>query len=80
MAEFKFPVAIGDTVKAIVEDEHHVAEIIQYKVHGVAQIGDKQYVIDEAGEMYEIGSKLCLVYEKNDNEIPVYITAACELM
>lgn len=61
MESYIFPVAIGDTVKAIVEDEHHVADIIRYKVHGVAQIGEKQYVIDEAGEMYEIGSKLCLV-------------------
>ncbi len=74
---YKFPVAIGDTVKAIVEDEHHVVDIIRYKVHGVAQIGDKQYVIDESGEMYEIGTKLCLIDEKK--EIPVYMAPAWEL-
>ena len=59
MAVYKFPVAIGDTVKAWVEDDH-VVEDIEYKVHGVAQIGEKQYVIDEGGEMYEIGTRLCL--------------------
>ena len=79
MKSYIFPVAIGDTVKAMVEDENHVVEIIRYKVHGVAQIGDKQYVIDESGEMYEIGSKLCLIDELNDNGIPVYMTPAWEL-
>lgn len=61
MESYIFPVAIGDTVKAIVEDENHVKTMIKYKVCGVAQIGDKQYVIDECGEMYEIGSETCLV-------------------
>ena len=77
--EYKFPVAIGDTVTALVEDEHHVVTIIPYKVCGVAQIGDKQYVIDEAGEKYEIGSKLCLVEDRTSYDTPVYITAAFEL-
>ena len=63
MAEYKFPVAIGDTVKALVEDENHVVDILPYKVFGVAQVGDKQYVIDKHGEMYEIGTQLCLVEE-----------------
>ena len=64
MESYIFPVAIGDTVKAMVEDEHHVVEIVPYKVHGVAQIGDKQYVIDESGEKYEIGTRLCLTEEE----------------
>jgi hypothetical protein len=67
MESYIFPVAIGDTVKAIVEDEHHVKAKIEYKVCGVAQIGEKQYVIDESGEKFEIGSKLCLVEDKKDD-------------
>ena len=61
MTVYKFPVAIGDTVKALVEDEHHVVDIIPYKVCGVAQIGEKQYVFDECGERHEIGSRTCVV-------------------
>ena len=61
MIEYKFPVAIGDTVRAIVEDEEHIVDFIDYKVCGVAQIGDKQYVFDECGEKYEIGTKMCLM-------------------
>ena len=64
MSEYKFPVAIGDIVKAIVEDENHIVDIISYKVCGVAQIGDKQYVIDADGEKNEIGTKMCLVEDK----------------
>ena len=64
MAEYKFPVAIGDTVKALVEDEDRVVDIIRYKVCGVAQVGDKQYVIDDSGEKYEIGTKFCLTEEE----------------
>jgi hypothetical protein len=64
MTEYKFPVSIGDTVKALVEDEDHVVDIIRYKVCGVAQIGEKQYVIDEGGEMYEIGTRFCLTEEE----------------
>ena len=60
-ARYEFPVAIGDTVTAVVEDDEHVADIIHYEVCGVAQIGEKQYVIDKHGEMYEIGSQLCLL-------------------
>lgn len=63
MAEYKFPVAIGDTVRAIVEDEKHIPELIEYKVCGVAQIGEKQFVFDNCGEMYEIGSPMCIVGE-----------------
>ena len=61
MESYIFPVAIGDTVTAWVEDEDHVKTKIEYKVCGVAQIGEKQYVIDECGEKYEIGSETCLV-------------------
>lgn len=61
MIKYKFPVAIGDTVRAIVEDENHVVDLVDYKVCGVAQIGDKQYVFDDCGERYEIGTKMCLV-------------------
>ena len=64
MSEYKFPVAIGDTVRAVVEDENHIVDLIDYKVCGVAQIGDKQYVFDDCGEMYEIGTKMCLVLER----------------
>lgn len=64
MAEYSFPVAIGDIVIAWVEDEEHIVDRIPYEVCGVAQIGDKQYVIDKHGEMYEIGSQLCLVEVK----------------
>jgi hypothetical protein len=65
MAEYKFPVAIGDTVTAVVEDEDHVVDIIHYEVCGVAQVGNKQYVIDKHGESFEIGSRLCLVEERD---------------
>lgn len=68
MAKYEFPVAIGDTVRAIVEDENKVADLIDYKVCGVAQIGEKQYVFDECGEMYEIGTKMCFVSEGKKNE------------
>lgn len=64
MTKYKFPIAIGDTVRAIVEDENHIIDFIDYKVCGVAQIGEKQYVIDDCGEMYEIGTKMCLVKVK----------------
>ena len=60
MESYIFPVAIGDTVKARVKDGDKVDEV-SYLVHGVAQIGEKQYVFDECGEMYEIGSETCLV-------------------
>ena len=63
MAKYEFPVAIGDTVRAIVEDEDNVVDLIDYKVCGVAQIGEKQYVFDDCGEKYEIGTKMCLVEE-----------------
>ena len=63
MAIYEFPVAIGDTVRAFVEDERHIVDLIDYKVCGVAQIGEKQYVIDECGEMYEIGTRMCVVSE-----------------
>jgi hypothetical protein len=59
MTTYEFPVKIGDTVTSWCEDDH-VYEPVPLKVHGVAQIGDKQYVIDESGEKYEIGSKFCL--------------------
>ena len=66
MAEYKFPIAIGDTVKAMVEDEeNHIVKFIPYKVCGVAQIGDKQYVIDEDEELNEIGTRWCLLSEGN---------------
>ena len=58
MAKYEFPVAIGG---AVVEDENHIVDLIDYKVHGVAQVDEKQYVIDECGEMYEIGTKMCLI-------------------
>ena len=64
MAEYSFPVAIGDIVIAWVEDEEHIVDRIPYEVCGVAQIGDKQYVIDKDNELYEIGSQLCTVEEK----------------
>lgn len=64
MAVYKFPVAIGDTVKAIVEDENHIESIVEYEVCGVAQKGDKQFVIDKYGDLYEIGSRLCLQEDK----------------
>ena len=67
MMKYEFPVAIGDTVRAYVEDENHIVELIDYKVRGVAQIGEKQYVIDDCGEMYEIGTRMCVVKE-NANE------------
>ena len=61
MESYIFPVAIGDTVTAWVEDEDHVVKDIKYTVCGVAQIGEKQYVFDECGERHEIGSRTCLV-------------------
>lgn len=60
MTVYKFPVAIGDTVVAYVEEDH-VKTKIPYKVCGVAQIGEKQYVFDECGERHEIGSETCMV-------------------
>ena len=63
MCEYKFPVAIGDTVKAVVEDENHVVKFVPYEVKGVAQIGEKQYVIDEDNELNEIGTRWCLLNE-----------------
>lgn len=62
--EYKFPVAIGDTVKAVIEDENHIVRIVPYKVCGVAQIGETQYVIDEDKELNEIGTRWCLLEEK----------------
>lgn len=62
--EYKFPVAIGDTVKAVIEDENHIVKIVPYKVCGVAQIGETQYVIDEDKELNEIGTRWCLVEEQ----------------
>lgn len=63
MMKYEFPVAIGDTVNALVEDDNHIAKVIPYKVCGVAQIGEKQYVIDEDNELNEIGTRWCLVSE-----------------
>ena len=64
MAEYSFPVDIGDYVIAWVVDEENIVDRIPYEVCGVAQIGDKQYVIDDDGELYEIGSQLCTLEER----------------
>ena len=31
-----FPIAIGDTVRCVVEDENHVTDIVRYGVRGLA--------------------------------------------
>ena len=69
MAKYEFPVAIGDIVTAVVEDDEHIVDIIHYEVCGVAQKGDKQYVIDKYGDLYEIGSELCLLGE-HERKVP----------
>ena len=59
-----FPVAIGDTVRCVVEDENHVTDIVRYKVCGLAFRGGKYYVIDEEGTLSEIGSRFCVIFEE----------------
>lgn len=61
-----FPVAIGDTVRCVVEDENHVTDIVRYKVCGLAFRDGKYYAIDEEGALSEIGSRFCVVLEDSE--------------
>ena len=61
-----FPVAIGDTVRCVVEDENHVTDIIHYKVCGLAFRDGKYYAIDEEGTLCEVGSRFCVVLEASE--------------
>ena len=58
------PVEIGDTVKCACEesDEHGnpVTVLVPYEVCGVMRMGGKWYVLDGAGERYEVGTRYCI--------------------
>ena len=62
-----FPIAIGDTVRCVVEDENHVTDIVRYGVRGLAFMDGKYYVIDDEGTLCEVGSRFCVVLD--DGEI-----------
>lgn len=56
-----FPIKPGDTVMCLVEDEKHVKELVPYTVAGLAYFKGKMYAIDDDGEMYEIGTRYCII-------------------
>ena len=62
---YVFPIDIGDEVKTVVRDEdedgNNVAEIVTWTVYGLAIKDGKKYAIDDAGELYEIGTPFCIV-------------------
>lgn len=61
-----FPIAVGDTVRCVVEDENCVTDIICYKVRGLAFMDGKYYAIDDEGTLCEVGSRFCVVLEDGD--------------
>jgi hypothetical protein len=63
MKKITFPIKVGQTVHALVEDENHVTELVPYTVAGLAYFKDKLYVFDDDGEMYEIGTRYCIIPE-----------------
>lgn len=56
------PVKIGDEVYSAVEDEYHVADLISWRVRGIAYVDGKYYAFgdDAASGMCEVGSRLCI--------------------
>lgn len=64
--KIKFPVKIGDTVKCAVEDENNVVTLVPYTVAGLAYFKGKQYVFDDSGELYEIGTHYCIIPERGE--------------
>ncbi len=70
---YEFPVGIGETVKSVVEDldedDNPITELIPYPVKGVAFYKGKQYVIDNCGEGYEIGTRYCILSSEDNNVV-----------
>jgi hypothetical protein len=70
---YEFPVAIGETVKSVCEDfdedDNPITELVPYPVAGVAFYKGKQYVIDNCGEGYEIGTRYCILPSKEDKVV-----------
>lgn len=62
--DFCFPLSVGDTVKCFVEDENHVADILEYTVHGLAIFNGKKYVITKDGQLNEIGTADCILPQR----------------
>ena len=67
MAEFKFPIDIGDTLHSYFKEPDGVISVRPLKVNGVAQIGETQYAIGPDGEMHEIGSLMAMIPEGKAN-------------
>ena len=65
---YEFPVGIGETVKCACEDYDEdgnpVTELSPYPVKGVAFFKGKHYVLDDCREMYEIGTRYCILPER----------------
>ena len=70
---YEFPVGIGETVKSVCEDfdedDNPITELVPYPVAGVAFYKGKQYVIDNCGEGYEIGTQYCILPSKEDKVV-----------
>ena len=66
---YEFPVGIGETVKCVCEEEDEyenpVASLVPYRVAGVAFFKGKHYVLDDCREMYEIGTRYCILSERD---------------
>lgn len=63
----EFPVAVGDTVKCMCKETdcygNPVVTLYPYEVKGLAIFDGKMYVLDGAGEAYEIGTEYCIIPE-----------------
>ena len=70
VAVIAFPVAIGDVVKCACEDTDEygnpVTELAPYEVKGVACYEGRYYVLDECREMYEVGTRYCIIPEREE--------------
>lgn len=70
---YEFPVAVGETVKCACEDfdedGNPVIELSPYPVKGVAFFEGKHYVLDDCREMYEIGTRYCILPSKEDKVV-----------
>lgn len=70
---YEFPVAVGDTVKCFCEEDDEcgnpVVSPVPYRVAGVAFYKGKQYVIDNCGEGYEIGTRYCILPSEEDKVV-----------
>lgn len=64
---YKFPVAVGETVKTVCieEDElgNPIATLVPWEVKGVAYKDGKYFAIDDSGELYECGTRQCIIPE-----------------